>query len=166
MMAHFKATSTSTTTPPYQKLPTRLLLANGGLATKIGDDLNVAQFGVGLCPSFGPRGYEIMAEWGSGVRGSGRKHSHAILDRPSRQLTTGTPSNFLCTPEAKAPTCITMCSSSYQIPPSEVACDSRLDIESCIERCPWPVVRQLKRESVYYLRHNLVDLGHSKLLIR
>jgi hypothetical protein len=47
-----------------------------------------------------------------------------------------------------------------------MASDSRLDIESCIERRPWPVVRQLKRESVYYLRHNLVNLGHSKLFIR
>jgi hypothetical protein len=56
--------------------------------------------------------------------------------------------------------------SSYQIPPSEVASDSRLDIESRIERRPRPVVRQLKREAVYYLRHNLVDLGHSKLFIR
>jgi hypothetical protein len=154
------------TTPLYQKLPTRLLLANGGLATKVGDDLNVVQLGVGLCPSFGPRGYEIMAEWGSGVRGSGRKHSHAIIDRPSRQLTTGTPSNFLCLPEAKAQICITICTSSYRIPPSEVTSDSRLDIESCIERRPWPVVCQFKRESVYYLRHNLVDLGHSKLFIR
>jgi hypothetical protein len=87
-MAISKQRPLHSTTPLYQKLPTRLLLENGGLATKVGDDLNVMQFGVGLCPSFGPRGYEIIAEWGSGVRGSGCKHSHAIIDRPSRQLTT------------------------------------------------------------------------------